>query len=75
MRAFRDTAVPQAGLPTRLEEADLFPGRGNRPGERFSLGSLCELVNKPQLCRATLEHCQVDNLDLSSRLIAVRNKN
>ena len=35
VRAFRDTAVTQAGVPARLEEADLFPGMGDRPGDVF----------------------------------------
>ena len=35
VRAFRDTAVTQAGVPARLEESDLFPGEGDRPGDVF----------------------------------------
>ena len=35
VRAFRDTAVTQAGVSARLEECDLFPGEGDRPGDFF----------------------------------------
>lgn len=33
--AFRDTAVTQARIHTRLEKCDLFPGEGDRPGDVF----------------------------------------